>query len=298
MIGIQRFVRTSGFVLAALTSSVAFTSAPPVAFTGGGGEANCTACHNGAAVNSGPATFTLGGSASTAFTGSANLTAAFTSTPSTKHGFQMAVRDSANALVSGWGVNNTTVQKNGSFYVNHTSAGTLGVPSWSATLTPGTLPAGPLTAYAAGNQTNSNNAPSGDLVYTKSFKVYQAGLSAPATWSLGSVAVLSLTAPTRAGHTYFLAMSELPGSTPLGGVFTVPVNLGGALTPLAWDPALSSIFMNFVGTISGLGSATAAVFVPPIPSLAGLNLYFAYATLNPSTFAVTEVSNGISALLQ
>ncbi len=296
MIRIQSIVRTTGFVLAALASSVAFTSGPPAGFTGGGGESSCVACHSGGTVNSGPAVFVTGGAASVAFTGSALVTAAFTTTPSIKHGFQFCVRDSANALVSGWSVNNTTVQKTGSFHVNHLAAGT-SLTGWNATLAPSALPAGPLSVYAAGNQTNNNNAPSGDLIYTTSHKIYQAGLSAAASWPLGSLQTLSLSAPTRPSDSYVLALSELSGSTSLGGVFTVPVNLAGMFTPLAWDPAFSPFFMNFIGTLDVAGSASAAMFIPALPVLSGMTMHFAYATVNPSTLAVTEVSNAVDRTL-
>lgn len=297
MIRIQSIVRTTGFVLAALASSVAFTGGPPAGFTGGGGESSCIACHAGGTLNSGPAVFATGGDATLGFSGSALVTAAFTSTPSIKHGFQFCVRDSANVLVSGWLVNNTTVQKTGSYHVNHTAAGTT-LTGWNATLTPAAaLPAGPLSVYAAGNQTNNNNAPSGDLIYTQSHKLYQAGLSAAATWPLGSLQALALAAPTRPGDSYVLALSELAGSTPLGGVFTVPVNLAGMFTPFAWDPAFSPFFMNFIGALDNAGAATAAMFVPALPALSGMTLNFAYATVNPVTYAVTEVSNAVSRTL-
>lgn len=296
MIRISPILRTTGFVLAALGSSIAFGSGPPAGFTGGGGEANCTACHSSFPVNTGPAVYVTGGAESFAFTGSALITADFTSTPSIKHGFQMAVRDSANALVAGWTVNNTTVQKTATYYVNHTFAGTA-LTSWNATLTPSAMPAGPATLYAAGNQTNNNGAPNGDYIYTTSHKIYQAGLSAGATWPLGSLQALNLSAPTRPGDSYVLALSELAGSTALGGVFTVPVNLAGMFTPFAWDPAFSLFFTNFIGALDGAGAATASMFVPAIPALSGMTLHLAYATVNSGTLAVTEVSNAVNRTL-
>ncbi|MSR74839.1 MAG: hypothetical protein EXS14_05135 [Planctomycetes bacterium] len=281
---------------AIFVGAVAFTGGPPAGFTGGSTEAACTACHTGAALNAGPAQFTL--TASPSFTGgTATISAAFGTTPSIKHGFQFMGKDSSSTYLSGWSLtNNSTTQKNGPNHVNHTGTGTT-VTSWSANVTPGAIAAGPVSFYAAGNQTNNNSAPNGDNIYTRNTRVYQAGLSAAATWNIGSVQPLVLAAPTVPYHLYIIAVSELASpSTPLGGVFEVPINLSGQLVSIGWS--MPTIFQNFIGALDAQGNATAVVVVPNLIALSGITLHFAYATVAPSNTQVTEVSNGISRMLQ
>ena len=106
----------------------------------------------------------------------------------------------------------------------------------------------------------------------------------------GGTAAFSLTAGRKnAGRNHLLLVGFTgtePG-TPLPGGATLPLNFD-ALTPAALDPALSSIFSGFVGTLDPDGEATAHLVVPPIPPLAGLPLTFAY-TLDPWDFASTSV---------
>ncbi len=286
---------TFAFLLV-FAAAVAFTSGPPAGFTGGSTEPNCTACHSGAALNAGPAQFSLSASDSFNAAGTATVTAAFGITPSIKHGFQVMGKDSAGAYVGGWSLlTPSTTQKNGPNHVNHTAAGTA-LTSWSADSIPGALPAGPVTFYAAGNQTNANNAPNGDNIYTRSVRVYQAGLSANATWALGSVQPLTLAAPTQTNQMYVIAVSELSSpETPVNATMAVPLNLAGQFVQLGWS--LPTIFQNFVGVLDAQGNANAAVAIPYIPTLSGLTLHFAYATVS-GALQVTEVSNRLTRTLQ
>ena len=287
---------TCAFLLV-LAGAVAFTSGPPAGFTGGSTEPNCTACHSGAALNAGPAQFSLSASDSFNAAGTATVTAAFGITPSFKHGFQVMGKDFSGAYLGGWSLlTPSTTQKNGPNHVNHTAAGTV-LTSWSADSIPGTLPAGPVTFYAAGNQTNANNAPNGDNIYTRSVRVYQAGLSANATWTLGSVQPITLTAPTQASHQYAMAVSELASpSTLVSATMEVPLNLSGQLVQIGWS--LPAIFQNFVGSLDSQGNATAVVVVPNLPVLSGLTFHFAYATAPVGSSLVSEVSHRLTRTLQ
>ena len=106
----------------------------------------------------------------------------------------------------------------------------------------------------------------------------------------GGTASFGLTAGrANAGRNHLLLVSftgTQPG-TPLPGGATLPLNID-ALTWAVMNPAFSSIFSGFMGTLDPNGEATAQLVVPPIPQLAGLPLSFAYA-LEPWDFVSTNV---------
>ncbi len=82
-----------GGVYTALTSS----SNPPLGHTGSPGESNCTSCHGGTALNSGPATrsLLLNGSVPTAYVPGQTYNVSLTVNRATrvKFGFQLKVED-------------------------------------------------------------------------------------------------------------------------------------------------------------------------------------------------------------
>jgi len=106
----------------------------------------------------------------------------------------------------------------------------------------------------------------------------------------GGNANFSLTAGrANAGRNHLLLVGftgSEPGSVLPGGA-TLPLNLD-ALSPAVVNPAFSSIFNGFVGTLDADGEAAAQLVVPPVAPLAGLTLTFAYA-LEPWDFASTSV---------
>ena len=95
-----------------------------------------------------------------------------------------------------------------------------------------------------------------------------------------------------AGRNYLLlgSVSGTDPGTPLPG--------GQAVLPLNWDTFTnvvlsllnSSIFSGFMGTLDGTGYAAASLNLPPVPGMAGITLYFAYALNGPWNFASNPVS--------
>lgn len=297
----SKFLTAALFAVAFASLTVGFSFGPPPGFSGAPGELDCTACHSSYALNSGPDSFAITGPAHVAGAPASAIGVGFGSplTGTQRRGFQITSRDSAGGVAGSWTLLQPSwTQKNGPNHVNHTLGG-IGQQGWSAQWdAPGSLPAGPVTFYAAGNFANGNFAPNFDYIHTTSFTTYQAGLESPsAAWGLGTTPALALTAPTVPGHLYVLAVSDsIAVSTPLGGPFVVPLDISSPLTPLGWQ--LTSIFQNFIGSLGATGAAQAAVAIPNYPPLAGLTLHFAYATLNPSTLAVSEVSNRVTRTLQ
>ncbi len=291
--------------LALLVGAISFpvpanVNGPSSGYTGAPGESNCHGCHGSFTLNSGTATvgITLG---SQQFTPSVPnpVTVAFSGSSSTRHGFQITARNSANTAVGSWTVTQTGMTKNASgstAHHEHTTAGSL-QNSWSMNwIAPATLPAGPVTFYASTAQCNNNGGTSGDYTFTTTKKLYQAALTTTATtWPVGTTRSVSLSAPGHAGQLYLIAVSESTTPVNFGGPFTLEVNPFTGLTDLALNTP--SLFSNFLGTLNSNGQATATVNVPLIPSLSGFALHFAAITAT-TAYIPTEVSNRVDVVLQ
>ncbi|MFM7911161.1 MAG: choice-of-anchor V domain-containing protein, partial [Bacteroidota bacterium] len=142
-----------------------FSSAP--------GEANCTSCHGGLAVNSGPATRTLtfnGSAASSYVPGQTyNLSLTVTRATRNKYGFQLKVEDGqggdAGTLIST--TNRTWLQQG---YLNQSGSGNTstssGTITWNFQWTAPAAGTGPVTFYFSSNAANNNGSTSGDEIYT------------------------------------------------------------------------------------------------------------------------------------
>jgi hypothetical protein len=229
---------------------------------------------------------------------SLTVQALFTVSSTPTHGFEVTARNSAGAWAGTWTITNSTTTKlANSSHVTHKTAG-ITVTSWSMSWTPpATLPPGPIKFYGAGNEANGNGSDSGDHIYTASRTVYQARLaSANATWPMGTTQDLTLDAPTQPSDDYVIALSHSTTFTPLGGPMSLPVDASSPLFSLVWNaPAM---FPGFLGTLDGTGHGTAQVILPNIPALAGFPLHFAFATFQPGTTTVSEISNRVSVTLQ
>lgn len=153
----------------ALTSS----GGAPLGFSSAPGESNCTSCHGGIALNSGPATrsLTFNGSSGSSYVPGQTYTLSFTITRATrnKYGFQLKVEDAqggdAGTLIST--TNRTWVQQG---YLNQSASGnsstTSGTISWTFQWTAPSAGTGPVTFYIASNAANNNGGTSGDEIYT------------------------------------------------------------------------------------------------------------------------------------
>ncbi len=106
----------------------------------------------------------------------------------------------------------------------------------------------------------------------------------------GGTAAFTLTAGRANKARNHLLLVGFTGTSPgslLPGGAVLPLNID-ALSLTAVNPALSSVFGGFVGTLDANGEGTAQLVMPSIPELAGLSLSFAYA-LSPWDFASTSV---------
>ena len=294
---------------------VGFQSGPPSHMTGAPGNADCTICHFSFALNSGAglglALFDVAGPDTTLDMGGpvpAPIVVSFPMTTRPIHGFEMTARDGADApfvpsFAGAWDPSTFGSDAQLAFgdpeYVSHTLSGSQQT-SWTVGWTPDAVPpAGPMTIYAAGNAANGNAAPTGDYIFTATHTVYQARVSvSQAIWPIGSSQPIILEAPTVPGHGYILVASNDITPVSLGGPFLVPLNPFSPLASLTLDPAFSSIFQNFQGTLDGSGNATAQTNIPPLPSLSGMVAHLAFATLDPQTPTVTEISNRVTVTLQ
>jgi hypothetical protein len=112
----------------------------------------------------------------------------------------------------------------------------------------------------------------------------------------GGTAHLYLNAGLGNGNRNYLILGSASGAfpgTPLpGGLATLPLNWDG-FTQLVIILVNSSVFSNFMGTLSPTGAASAQLNLPPIPGGAGVTLHFAYALSAPWNFASNPVALGI-----
>jgi len=273
----------------------AYVNGAPSGYSGAPSESTCVGCHSGSAVNSGTATFSIALASPTFVPSTPNaVTVAFTNTTNVKHGFEITARDINNTAVGSWTVTQIGKTRNTSssaFHHEQTSSGaTQG--SWTMNwVGPATLPHGPVTFYACGLDANNNGSTSGDRVYTKTKKLYQASLTATTTtWPINTIQTLTLAAPGHAGEHYLIAVSDDITPVSFGSSMMLEVNSYTGFT--AYALRTPAVFTNFYATLDANGGATGIVHVPNLPSLHGLPLHFAALTANAS-FVPSEVSNRV-----
>ncbi|MBI5853461.1 MAG: N-acetylmuramoyl-L-alanine amidase [Planctomycetes bacterium] len=115
-------------------------------------------------------------------------------------------------------------------------------------------------------------------------------LQAPESVLNGSALSLAVEVPSRGGAIHWLMAAlatapaiQLPGGFVLG---LAP----DALFFATLDPG-NPLLGNFLGNLDAQGRATASFLVPPIPGLAGIDLYFAGLLLDAQSGAITDVLN-------
>ena len=270
-------------VLAAMVPAASGHSyGPPPRVTGGAGDnaRACTACHGGAALNSGP------GSVKIVLQGGAvyipgvkqRVTVQVSDPGQQRWGFELSARLNSDLEKGQAGdfspVDNLTqviCEDNapkpcatGPYFVTHTTAGTRNGTKSGASFqfdwTPPATNAGTVTFFVAGNAANGNGAPTGDLIYTSSMELtpaipaspavaagaivsaatYAAGPVSPDSWMTIYGSNLGVT--TRAWTAGDFLDGALPSS--LDGV-SVMVNLFGA-PRLAYVGYVSPTQVNFL----------------------------------------------------
>jgi len=166
-------VLASFLVLTSIYNALTSSGGAPLGFSSAPGESNCSTCHGGIAVNSGPATriLTFNGATATSYVPGQtyNLSLTVSRATRSKYGFQLKVEDSqggdAGTLIST--TNRTWVQQG---YMNHSASGntstTSGTITWNFQWTAPAAGTGPVTFYFASNAANNNGGTSGDEIYT------------------------------------------------------------------------------------------------------------------------------------
>jgi hypothetical protein len=108
----------------------------------------------------------------------------------------------------------------------------------------------------------------------------------------GGTANFSLFAgQANANRNYILlgSVSGMQPGTPLpGGLVTLPLNWD-IFTDFVLLLINSPLFLDFMGTLDGLGQGTAQINTPPIPGFAGTTMYYAYALNQPWDFASNPI---------
>ena len=117
-------------------------------------------------------------------------------------------------------------------------------------------------------------------------------LRGPEIATMGQPVPMVLSLPTEAGLRYLFCLSEgfSPGLVlPAGNL--LPLNYGFILQA-GLDPT-SPFFLAFQGVLSATGTATPTLYVPALPFLAGLPLYFAGFSLDASGQQERKLTNWI-----
>jgi len=121
------------------------------------------------------------------------------------------------------------------------------------------------------------------------FLLDDAALRGPRQAVMGQPAPFALSLPGEANRPFLCAVSEaIQPATALPGGALLPLRNGGilqaSLTP-------SPVFQGFQGVLDSSGRAAPTLFVPPVPPLAGLDLYLAGLTFDPALPAARVVTN-------
>lgn len=156
---------------------------PSASHTGATGEANCTACHIGFPVNSGPGNINLSGVAANYLPNQQiPITVTVAQEDAVIYGFQLTAIDSLGKKVGTFTLPAQTPAQlqtvNGIVggeqrtYVQHTSEGVIpinfGSKSWTFFWNSPAQRVGKVSFFVAGNAANSDGGTSGDYIYTTS----------------------------------------------------------------------------------------------------------------------------------
>lgn len=234
--------------LAAFAPAIAFghSYGPPPRVTGGAGDnvRACTACHAGAALNSGPGSVRIVLQSGAVYIPGVKqrVTVQVADPGQQRWGFELSARLNSD-LEKGQAGDFTPVDNmtqvicednapkpcaTGPSFITHTTVGsrtgTRNGVSFQFDWTPPATNAGPVTFFVAGNAANGDNANTGDLVYSSSLQLNPAIPTAPAV---------------PAGSIINAATSAVGPASPNSWVTVYGTNLG--VTTRAWT---ASDFLN------------------------------------------------------
>jgi len=134
------------------------------------------------------------------------------------------------------------------------------------------------------------------LQQSVAFLLDELPMQGPSEVVMGQPTGFAISMPAEPGKPYLCALSEAiaPGIyLPAGGL--LPLRDGGILqASLIPGP----IFQNFSGALDANGTATPTLLVPPVPLLAGLDLYVAALSFDVGPVAERQISNWVRTRLR
>jgi uncharacterized protein (TIGR03437 family) len=289
-------IGTPIFLVFALTPCFAHSYGPAPRVTGGPGDSAkaCTQCHTTSALNSGPGSVKIVLTSGPVYIPGVKqrVTVQVADPAQQRWGFEFSARLNSDLESTQAGditsIDNLTQVicedagpkpcASGPSFITHTSAGTRnglkGGAAFQFDWTPPATDVGPVTLYAAGNASNGDGTPNGDLIYTTSVQLKPANPAAPsitagdvvssATYAAGPTAANSwitiygsnLGVTTRAWGDTDLTNGGLPYS--LDGVSVMLTAFGAPR--LAYVGYVSPTQVNFL-IPSDMSSTTAQVQV-------------------------------------
>lgn len=111
----------------------------------------------------------------------------------------------------------------------------------------------------------------------------------------GATVDFALVAGTPHAGDLYLVLGSLSGTDPgvAAGLHTLPLNVDAYFLITLTQP--NTVIAGSLGTLDGLGRATAGITLPAgsPPALAGLTAHHAFVTLDPGTGEVTHASNAV-----
>lgn len=180
-------VFVAGIVSMIVNPVFAYTNGPLDGRTGSpvDGKTCNDDCHTSYTLNSGTAAFSISAPGSYTDGEALSITVAFSSSSTSKHGFELSALDAGNNKVGTFvAVDSTSTQTTDGSYIKHTSAGTAN-SNWSVQWTaPSSGATDPVTFYAAGNEANGDLTNQNDYIYTATAQASSAATTPVATPTL------------------------------------------------------------------------------------------------------------------
>jgi len=277
VIGALAFARSSG--------------APPT-FSGAPGELDCTICHSDYALNSGNGVPEIVAGPWYRPGQTLPFQVRFAANPGMRNGFEIAaLTGGPGTYLYGFAPVDNTTQSMGNptpnQYLTHTFDGHM-LSSWQATFTvPNPAPRA-FTFYAAFNQANGDQWLTGDYIHTRSRTLTILPLIASGTPQPGQTVSLQLDVASDAGFAYQMGTSLGNSGIPIGGGRVIPLSPDLVLS-LSLSGALPTVFQNYAGLLDAQGQATAALALPGVLELAGIQLHNAFVTASGA--GIATISN-------
>lgn len=200
-----------------------FSSGPPAGFTGAPGENDCAACHTPNTHTGGQFTILPPPEYIPGQTYEVRVRHTSPDVTRLRWGFELTALDSENfaaGTFANLSENTQTLEQDGRFYIEHTSAGTFpgqtGGSEWAFNWTAPATDIGPVTFYAGGNQANNDESPDGDQIYLTFASSSVGGTPTP------TPTATPCSAPVTVANTGAIAINDLAAANPYPSTISVP----------------------------------------------------------------------------